>query len=125
MLAMKNRLAFNLNSVSPVTVGPYPRGDSLRRNWTDYWESATAKAWYILLQQVDLALTALAMSLGLWEHNPVMRSLLATPIQLVTVKMVIPLLIVWLVPGKLLVPALLFLGLVVGWNIKELLGFFF
>ena len=123
---MKNkmeRLAFS--SGDRVTIGSYPRYHALRRNWTDCWQSTATKAWYIVLQQMDLVLTALAVALGLWEHNPVMRSLLTTPFQLVAVKLVIPLLIVWLVPGKLLVPAVLFLGLVVGWNIKELFLFFF
>ncbi len=124
---MKNkweRQSLGLVDIGPVTARFYPGDHSLRQNWTDYWQSTTAKAWYVLLQQLDLALTALAMSLGLWEHNPVMRSLLTTPFQLVTVKLLIPLIIVWLVPGKLLVPAVLFLGLVVGWNVKELLFFF-
>ena len=79
------------------------------------------KASYLLLHQLDIMLTALAVSLGLAELNQLMRQLLASPLQLVVIKLVIPLLIAWLVPGKLLIPAVAFLALVIGWNIKELI----
>ncbi len=79
------------------------------------------KVGYVLLHQVDLILTVAAVSGGLFELNPVIRNLLATPVQLVVVKLVIPLFIAWLVPSKLLLPAFAFLSLVVIWNIKELL----
>jgi len=79
------------------------------------------KASYILLHQLDLILTALAISLGLSELNPLMRELLASPLQVVVIKLAIPLLIAWLVPGKLLIPGVVFLSLVICWNVKELL----
>ena len=79
------------------------------------------KVGYVFLHQLDFILTVSAVSVGLFELNPVIRNLLATPIQLVVVKLVIPLLIAWLVPSKLLLPALAFIALVVIWNIKELL----
>ncbi len=82
------------------------------------------KVSYVLLQMVDLFLTLLAQHLGYWEVNPWMRSLLASPAQLVTVKLVIPLLLAWLVPGKLLIPAVVFLALVTAWNVKELIFIF-
>ena len=88
------------------------------------WDLAV-KASYILLHLFDLALTALAVSLGLAELNPLMRDLLASPLQLIVIKLAIPLLIAWLVPSKLLIPAILLLAVVVGWNVKELLVFFF
>ena len=63
------------------------------------------------------------MSIGLSELNPVMRQLANMPLQLVIIKCAIPLLIAWLAPGKLLLPAIILLCLVVSWNIKELLLF--
>ncbi len=79
------------------------------------------KASYVILHQVDLVLTVLAVYLGFSELNPLMRDLLATPLQLVVVKLVIPLLIAWFVPSKFLIPAIALLAIVVGWNVKELL----
>ncbi len=76
---------------------------------------------YVLLHQIDLLLTVFAVSAGFTELNPVMRSLLASPLQLVIVKLCIPLLIAWLLPGRLLVPAIALMVLIVSWNIKELL----
>ena len=83
------------------------------------WDLAV-KVSYILLHLFDLALTVLAVSLGLAELNPLMRDLLASPLQLIVIKLAIPLLIAWLVPSKLLIPGVLFLSLVIGWNAKEL-----
>ena len=87
-----------------------------------FWSRGIAlKVSYVLLHQVDLVLTVLATNLGLYELNPLIRELLATPLQLVVVKLFIPLLLAWLIPGKLLIPAVIFIGLVVIWNVKELL----
>jgi len=92
------------------------------------WDSAAtfrrgvgAKLSFVLLNQIDLALTVLALSMGLYELNPMMRSLAAAPLQLVLIKFAIPLFIAWLVPGKLLLPAIALLVFVVGWDVKELL----
>ena len=79
------------------------------------------KVGYVFLHQLDLILTLSAVSAGLSELNPLIRSLLAAPLQLVAVKLVIPILIAWLVPSKLLLPAFVFLSLVVIWNMKEML----
>ena len=81
------------------------------------------KASFVLLNQIDLALTVLAISLGLSELNPFMKHLLAMPILLLMIKVAVPLLIAWLAPGKFLLPAIIFLCLVVSWNVKELLLF--
>ena len=83
------------------------------------------KASFVLLNQLDLALTVLAFHLGLFEMNPLMRYVVTIPVLLVIMKSAIPLLIAWLVPGKLLLPANIFLCLVVSWNLKELLLFLF
>ena len=79
------------------------------------------KASYVLLHQADLILTVIAMSLGFSELNPLMKALLTAPLQLIVIKVFIPLVIVWLVPNKLLIPATAFIALVVVWNVKELL----
>ncbi len=78
---------------------------------------------FVLLNQIDLLLTVLAVSSGLREINPVMNYLLAIPVLLVIVKTVIPLLIAWLVPGRLLLPAIGLLSGVILWNITELVRF--
>ncbi|MFC1995051.1 DUF5658 family protein [Chloroflexota bacterium] len=74
-----------------------------------------------IVWQLDLILTVFAVSAGLSELNPVMRNLLASPLQLVVVKLVIPLLIAWLIPSRFLIPAIALISLVVIWNIKEVL----
>ena len=77
----------------------------------------------MLLHQFDLVLTVLAVTLGFSELNPLMRYLVAMPFLLLIIKLAIPLLIAWLAPGKLLLPAIILLCLIVIWNIKELLLF--
>ncbi len=83
------------------------------------------KASYVFLQMSDLLLTMIGVSLGFCEVNIIMRNMLASPGQLILIKLVIPLFIAWLVPGRLLVPAILLLSLVVGWDIKELVMLLF
>lgn len=85
------------------------------------FKSITVKITYILLHQIDLALSLLAMSLGLSELNPVMMNLLDQPLLLIAVKLVFPLLIVKFIPYKFLIPANLFLFFVLAWNAKELI----
>ncbi len=87
----------------------------------NYGYSLSLKISYVCLHLVDLILTNVGTSLGLTELNPLMRNLLDAPLQLLAIKLVIPLLIAWLLPGKLLIPAIAFLSGVVIWNVKELL----
>jgi hypothetical protein len=94
---------------------------------TDWWDSSTTfkkctieKVSFILLSVFDLGLTVLAMYLGLWELNPIVRFLVHIPILLVMVKLVIPVLIAWIMPGRLLWPSIAAMAAVIGWNIKEL-----
>jgi len=94
---------------------------SVRKRGITHSQDIVIKASYLLLQQIDLVLTVFAISIGLTEINPLMRSLLASPFLLVAAKLIIPLFIVWLVPGKFLIPAVGLLTLVVIWNVKELL----
>jgi hypothetical protein len=80
---------------------------------------------YMALQLADCLMTVMAVNAGFEELNPVMRGLIGSPLQLVTFKLVIPLAIAWLVPAKLLIPALVLLLAIIGLNIKELLVFLY
>ena len=86
-----------------------------------YLSSIAVKASYVFLHLVDLVLTIVAVSLGLSELNLLMSNLLTEPLQLLVIKLAIPLLIAWLVPSKLLIPAIVLLSMVICWNMKELL----
>lgn len=95
-----------------------------------WWDSSVTfrrctaeKVSFILLSQLDLTLTVLAMSLGLAELNPFIRYLVQIPALLLVVKLAIPVLIAWIMPGRLLWPSIGLLVLVVIWNIKELIVF--
>jgi len=105
----------------------------LRKGWlitgmeTSWWDSSATfrkctaeKASFILLSQFDLTLTVLAMQLGLAELNPFIKYLVQIPALLLVIKLAIPVLIAWLMPGRLLWPSIGLLILVVIWNIKEL-----
>lgn len=74
----------------------------------------------MILSQVDLCLTLVAVSFGLSELNPLMRNLLMAPLYLILVKVAAPIFIAWLTPGKLLIPAIALLAFIVGWDIREL-----
>lgn len=94
---------------------------------TSWWDSSATfrkctaeKACFILLSQFDLTLTVLAVNLGLAELNPFIRYLVQIPVLLLVFKLAIPVLIAWLMPGRLLWPSIGLLALVVIWNIKEL-----
>ena len=97
---------------------------------TNLWESAgtfryrtAEKVSFVLLNQFDLTLTVLALYLGFSEVNPFIRHLVSIPILLLIIKLAVPILIAWIIPGKLLLPSIALLALVVIWNIKELLLF--
>jgi hypothetical protein len=99
---------------------------------TGWWNSSATfkrstveKLSFIFLAVLDLTLTILAMYLGLYEINPFIRLLVQIPFLLILVKLVIPVLIAWLMPGKLLLPSIAVLALVVIWNVKELAVFLF
>ena len=77
---------------------------------------------FVGLGLLDAVLTVLAMNLGLAELNPVMRLVLQLPVLLLVLKVFVPVVIAWLIPGKLLIPSIILLGLVIVWNIKELIG---
>jgi hypothetical protein len=79
---------------------------------------------FIVLNWIDLSLTIFAMTIGANELNPIMRNLFGNPVYLYAAKMLIPTILAWILPGKILWPSIGLLVFVVGWNIKELLLFF-
>jgi fumarate reductase subunit C len=97
------------------------------RSW---WDSSATfkrctieKVSFVLLNQVDLTLTLVAMHLGFDELNPFVGFLLEIPVLLVVAKVILPLLIAWLMPGRLLWPSIALLLGVAAWNVKELIAF--
>jgi hypothetical protein len=99
------------------------------KNWLDsavtFRKCTGQKVSFILLSLLDLVLTVLAMYLGLWEMNPLVRFLVQVPVLLILIKLVIPVAVAWIMPGRLLWPSIAALGLVVIWNIRELFVFWF
>jgi antibiotic biosynthesis monooxygenase (ABM) superfamily enzyme len=81
------------------------------------------KASFVVLCVFDLVLTVFSTYLGFAELNPFVRFLIQAPLLLLFVKLFIPLLIAWFMPGKLLLPSIALLALIVIWNIKELVVF--
>ena len=75
---------------------------------------------YLFLQQVDLLFTVYAMSHGALELNPFVRMILSSLPLIFLFKLLIPLLIVYLVPGGLLMPGIVVQLIVLVWNVKEL-----
>ena len=80
-----------------------------------------AKLLFIILNIIDLNLTLFAISEGATELNPLMQNLFNAPYRLYLVKLILPTFLAWLVPGKLLVPAVILLAFVIGWDIRELI----
>jgi hypothetical protein len=89
----------------------------------EFWKGLSLRVAYMALQLADCLMTVFAVNAGFEEINPVMRGLLGSPLQLVTFKLLVPLAIAWLVPAKLLIPALVLLLAIIGLNVKELLVF--
>jgi hypothetical protein len=79
------------------------------------------KVSFLSLQMIDLLLTAIAARYGWSELNPFMQSSFDSLYKLAIFKFVIPVLISWFVPGRLLIPAIILLCGILGWNIKEML----
>jgi len=96
---------------------------SLWASAATFERSRAEKFAFVLLNQLDLILTVFAMSLGFTELNPLMRYFLTMPLLLLVIKCFIPVLIAWLTPGRLLLPAIALMGFVVVWNMKELMLF--
>ena len=80
------------------------------------------KLCFVALIYLDVVLTLFAMQRGFTEMNPYMAQMLASPQWLLLVKGLVPLIIAWLVPGKLLLPSIGLMGAVSMWNASELLA---
>jgi hypothetical protein len=76
---------------------------------------------FLSLQMLDLVLTALAARYGWIELNPVMKASMDSTYKLAIFKFVIPVAISFFVPGRWLLPAIMLLLMVLGWNVKELI----
>jgi hypothetical protein len=75
---------------------------------------------YLGLQVLDFGLTLFALGLGASELNPFLRAALNSPVQLLVIKVGLPLWLVWVLPGRFLIPAIVLLLFIVGWDVKEL-----
>ena len=98
---------------------------SLMDSAITFKKSTTEKVAFISLNLIDLVLTLFAMNLGAQEINPIMRGMISSPAALYTTKLLMPMVLAWLLPGKLLIPSIAILVFIVGWDIRELLVFFF
>jgi hypothetical protein len=98
---------------------------SLMDSAITFRKSTTEKIAFISLNLIDLVLTLFAMNLGAQEINPIMRGMISSPAALYTTKLLMPMVLAWLLPGKLLIPSIAILVFIVGWDIRELLIFFF
>jgi hypothetical protein len=97
---------------------------------TSWWNSSATfrrctveKVTFVVLSEVDLVMTLIAMRLGFAELNPMMSFLLGIPALLVFVKLLLPVLLAWLMPGRLLWPSIALLAAVFIWNLKELISY--
>jgi hypothetical protein len=95
------------------------------RSW---WESSATfkqctaeKVAFIALAEADLLLTVVAVFAGFTELNPFVKFLLAVPALLVLIKGILPVIIAWIIPGRLLWPSIAALGVVFALNVKELI----
>ena len=91
----------------------------LNKHFNTRWANEF-KLSYLFLQQVDLIFTVYAMSHGAMELNPILRVILSSIPLIFLFKLLIPLLMVYLIPGGLLVPGIVFQAIVLIWNVKEL-----
>jgi hypothetical protein len=122
------RATKDLGGISSLTI--VEKRNSMNKILVGLWGSTAtfkkctaAKASFIFLGLLDLILTLVAINLGLSEINPLVIYLIQIPALFIVVKLFIPIIIAWILPGKLLLPSIGLLGLVVIWNIKELAVF--
>jgi hypothetical protein len=79
------------------------------------------KVAFLTLQMADLMLTLVAARSGWLELNPIMKAQLDSLFKLAAFKFAVPVLVSWFVPGRLLIPAIVLLCLITGWNLKEMI----
>ncbi len=80
---------------------------ALQRSVATYRHDTGLKFGFIALIYLDVVLTFVALRLGFTELNPIMANLMGNPWALVVVKGAAPVVISWLIPGRLLVPAIM------------------
>lgn len=107
-----------------MTVGQYIRGPLAnivtackKKDKTDTF----LKVAFLTLQMADLMLTLVAARYGWAELNPIMRAQLDSFFKIAGFKFAIPVLVSIFVPGRLLIPAILLLMAITGWNLKEMI----
>ena len=89
---------------------------------TTFGRDTLFKIGFISLGYVDLLLTLVAMRRGFTEINPIMAWMLGYPVVLLLAKVAAPVVIAWLVPGRLLSPSIALLSAILGWNVARLLA---
>jgi hypothetical protein len=96
------------------------------RSWWDssatFKQCTAEKVAFIALAEADLLLTVVAVFAGFTELNPFMKFMLAVPALLVLIKGILPVIIAWVVPGRLLWPSIAALGVVLALNVRELIA---
>jgi hypothetical protein len=96
-------------------------------NWSavTFRHCTAEKLAFIILNVLDLILTLVAVNLGFKELNPVMSVVLSQTPVTILLKLILPVTIAWVTPGRWLKPAIILLLLVLFWDIHELVLFFF
>lgn len=79
------------------------------------------KLTFLGLQLTDFILTLLAARFGWAELNPIMQGSTRSLAMMAIFKFAIPVVISYFVPGRWLLPAILLLGGILGWNVKEII----
>ncbi len=95
----------------------------LLRSAATFREGGTWKWLYVALTYLDVVLTVIGTSLGVTELNPFMAGMLEQPGQLVLVRGALPVLVAWLTPAVLLIPAAGALAAISVWNCVVLASF--
>ncbi len=93
---------------------------ALRSSVATFGHETRFKTGFLALMYFDVLLTLAATQAGYTEMNPIVIGMLASPWTLVLAKGVAPLVIAWLLPGRLLLPSIGFMLGVAMWNVKEL-----
>ncbi len=79
------------------------------------------KVTFLTLQMADLMLTLVAARSGWIELNPIMRASLDSLSKMIIIKFMVPTLVSWFVPGRLLLPAIALLCGILGWNLYQMI----
>lgn len=94
---------------------------AMRQQIATFRHGIVGKFAYIFLVYLDIGLTFIALRLGGQELNPFMQGFVSNPLQFLLVKGVPAIVLAWLCPAKLLIPAVVLMLFVVGWDAKELI----